>query len=481
MDFDAGYSDSYQPTVGSGMSATPHHDAGQVDKEERGSQPLYKTGRYGEERGRRDEYEERGRFGDEHDRRDDRRDERRDDRRDDRRDRDRDRDDRRRRSRDRDDGYAGGRDNRGRREGRSRSPGRYDRRDDERRDRHYEPAFNKTIHVKGLPMLSGAESVLETLKTVEMYIGKPRECQMVQQDSNSRDQRRTCFVEMPTAEAARMLLSYGTLVVDGVTAELSQPTRPLTKEDLRRDWICTKCGTMNFSRRMECFQCNAPREGNAQPVDESGHRGAAQGLNNDNVVIARDLSDHVDEGSLRRLFQTYGQVREVRLVRDQFSPGRGFAFIEFDRHSEALSVVEDSSRRGVFLDGSRVPCEIARGKDAPSKANHGQALGAIEAAMGLNHGKAPSRDQRSSRDRAERDATAIYGHPPAEGFELDPKTGHFYNAKTEQYYESATGFYYCFKYASLSAMHRLWRACNRTINSELRDGFAIQRIAVLLL
>jgi len=42
----------------------------------------------------------------------------------------------------------------------------------------------------------------------------------------------------------------------------------------------------------------------------------------------------------------------------------------------------------VFLDGSRVPCEIARGKDAPSKANHGQALGAIEAAMGLNHGKA---------------------------------------------------------------------------------------------
>jgi len=28
---------------------------------------------------------------------------------------------------------------------------------------------------------------------------------------------------------------------------------------------------------------------------------------------------------------------------------------------------------------------------------------------------------------------------------LDPKTGHYYNSVTEQYYESATGFYYCIK------------------------------------
>ena len=32
------------------------------------------------------------------------------------------------------------------------------------------------------------------------------------------------------------------------------------------------------------------------------------------------------------------------------------------------------------------------------------------------------------------------------GFELDPGTGFFYNKETSQYYESATGLYYTFKY-----------------------------------
>ena len=36
-------------------------------------------------------------------------------------------------------------------------------------------------------------------------------------------------------------------------------------------------------------------QGNAQPVDESGPRGPAAGLNNDNVVIVRDLSEYVEE------------------------------------------------------------------------------------------------------------------------------------------------------------------------------------------
>jgi len=54
-------------------------------------------------------------------------------------------------------------------------------------------------------------------------------------------------------------------------------------------------------------------------------------------------------------------------------------------------------------------------------------------------GKAPSKGRRDG------DLAALYGQPPAEGFELDPKTGHFFNKETQQYYESATSLYYTFK------------------------------------
>jgi len=208
--------------------------------------------------------------------------------------------------------------------------------------------------------------------------------------------------------------------VDGVTVDLSAPVRPLTKEDLRRDWICMKCVAMNFSRRMECFQCNASREGNAQPVDESGPRGPAAGLNNDNVVIVRDLSEYVEEDTLRRTFQSYGGLKEVRMVRDKYTQlGKGFAFIEFDRHQEALHVVEESNHRGVYVENSRVKCALARGKDAPPKGgNQAVASAAIEAAMALNSsrmggGKASSSGRR--RDEEREDPQSVYGQPPAEG------------------------------------------------------------------
>jgi len=418
MDFDGAYSDSYQPTVGYGASVTPHPDSAAARGSDRASRNLYKAG------GRDD---------------DDRRDERRDSRRSDRRDRsparreDRDRD----RSRDRD---------------RDRRDSRRDRDSerDSRRDRDYEPPFHKTVHVKGLPMLSGIDGIRETMKSVEMYVGEPKDIQMLRIDRNATDTRPGAWIEMPTAETARMLLSYGTLVVDGVTVDLSAPVRPLTKEDLRRDWICMKCGAMNFSRRMECFQCNASREGNAQPVDESGPRGPAAGLNNDNVVIVRDLSEYVEEDTLRRTFQSYGGLKEVRMVRDKYTQlGKGFAFIEFDRHQEALHVVEESNHRGVYVENSRVKCALARGKDAPPKGgNQAVASAAIEAAMALNSsrmggGKASSSGRR--RDEEREDPQSVYGQPPAEGFELDPATGYFYNQETQQYYESATSLYYTFK------------------------------------
>jgi len=186
-------------------------------------------------------------------------------------------------------------------------------------------------------MLTDPDSIRETLKAFEVYIGPPNDVQMMRAKEGDKDQRMGAWIEMSSAENARLLLSYGTLMVDGQTVDLLQPTRPMTKEDLRRDWICTKCSAMNFSRRMECFQCSAPREGNARPV-EADHK-AAGGLKNENVVVVRDLSEYVEEETLRRVFASYGSLREVRLVRDSYTQlGRGFAFIEYDSYREVTSL-----------------------------------------------------------------------------------------------------------------------------------------------
>jgi len=139
------------------------------------------------------------------------------------------------------------------------------------------------------------------------------------------------------------------------------------------------------------------------------------------------------------------------MVRDKYTQlGKGFAFIEFDRHQEALHVVEESNHRGVYVENSRVKCALARGKDAPPKGgNQAVASAAIEAAMALNssrmgggkachhpfakngqhlvfqdcpctvlfthhdHGQASSSGRR--RDEEREDPQSVYGQPPAEG------------------------------------------------------------------
>jgi len=435
MDFDAGYSDSYQPQIGYGASSVPHPDAGseqQGSQRNKASQPLYKASShdYDDDRDRRDRsYDDRDRDS----RRDSRRDRDRSRSRSGRRDsrRDYDRDSRRDSRRDRD----------------------YDRDRDRDRDRHRdrEPPLSHMVHIKGLAMLSGEDSVRETLKSVEMYVGAPRDVRMIAASKDNKDPRPAAAIEMPSADAARMLISYGSLVVDGVTASLEAAKRPPSKDDLRRDWICKKCGGMNFSRRMECFQCGVPREGNAQPVDESAPRQAAAGLNNENVVIVRDLSEYVEEESLRNTFVYFGQVREVRLVRDKYTNvGKGFAFIEFERHNDAMNAIEEANTNGVYVDGRRVNCGIARGKDAPASSHKNVASAAIEAAMALNASRMGGKASGGMKGKTYEEeyppaAAAAAATAPAEGFEMDPSTGFFYNETTQQYFDGITGMYYTFK------------------------------------
>lgn len=51
-----------------------------------------------------------------------------------------------------------------------------------------------------------------------MYIGEPRDVRMLK-PGETNDSRPVAAIEMPTAESARLLLSYGSLVVSWLAQE----------------------------------------------------------------------------------------------------------------------------------------------------------------------------------------------------------------------------------------------------------------------
>ena len=71
------------------------------------------------------------------------------------------------------------------------------------------------------------------------------------------------------------------------------------------------------------------------------------------------LSEHVDEASLRREFERFGDVRSVRVVEDKEGNPRGYAFVEFAREDDFKAAYRSANGRriegkSVLVDAERV-------------------------------------------------------------------------------------------------------------------------------
>lgn len=80
-----------------------------------------------------------------------------------------------------------------------------------------------------------------------------------------------------------------------------------------------------------------------------------------NIYIG-NLSYGVTEGQLQALFEEFGTVTSVNLIKDRYSgESKGFAFVEMDKQQEAEKAIK--TLNGQNLNGRNLAVNIARPKN----------------------------------------------------------------------------------------------------------------------
>jgi RNA recognition motif-containing protein len=78
-------------------------------------------------------------------------------------------------------------------------------------------------------------------------------------------------------------------------------------------------------------------------------------------IYVGNLSYNVDENDLRNIFEEYGIVSSVRIIKDKYSgKSKGFAFVEMSDNNEANKAIEELN--GGELDNRKVVINEARPK-----------------------------------------------------------------------------------------------------------------------
>ncbi|KAJ0703366.1 putative RNA recognition motif domain, nucleotide-binding alpha-beta plait domain superfamily [Helianthus annuus] len=76
-------------------------------------------------------------------------------------------------------------------------------------------------------------------------------------------------------------------------------------------------------------------------------------------IIVRNLSYTTSESFLKEEFSNFGQIAEVKLVKDQRSnKSKGYAFVQYTNHDDAMSALEAMDEK--YVDGRVVYVELAK-------------------------------------------------------------------------------------------------------------------------
>ena len=76
-------------------------------------------------------------------------------------------------------------------------------------------------------------------------------------------------------------------------------------------------------------------------------------------IYVGNLAYSVTDGQLEALFQEFGTVASVNLIKDKYSgESKGFGFVEMNKQSEAEAAIKKLN--GLTLDGRNLTVNIAR-------------------------------------------------------------------------------------------------------------------------
>ncbi|KAI7751100.1 hypothetical protein M8C21_020505 [Ambrosia artemisiifolia] len=79
-------------------------------------------------------------------------------------------------------------------------------------------------------------------------------------------------------------------------------------------------------------------------------------------IIVRNLSYTTSESCLKEEFSNFGQIAEVKLVKDQRSKkSKGYAFVQYTNQDDAMSALEAMDEK--YVDGRVVFVELAKPMD----------------------------------------------------------------------------------------------------------------------
>lgn len=78
-------------------------------------------------------------------------------------------------------------------------------------------------------------------------------------------------------------------------------------------------------------------------------------------IYVGNLSYKVDENDLKGIFEEYGEVTSVKIIKDKYSGrSKGFAFVEMTNNSEAKTAIKELN--GGELDSRKVIINEAKPK-----------------------------------------------------------------------------------------------------------------------
>lgn len=76
-------------------------------------------------------------------------------------------------------------------------------------------------------------------------------------------------------------------------------------------------------------------------------------------IYVGNLADEVNEDDLRGVFEAFGQVESVNILKDRFSgKSKGFGFLEMPSRDEAQTAIKDAD--GTDLKGTTIKVNEAR-------------------------------------------------------------------------------------------------------------------------
>ncbi|BFZ08149.1 hypothetical protein BsWGS_11187 [Bradybaena similaris] len=224
---------------------------------------------------------------------------------------------------------------------------------------------SRTIILRNLPFevdekMIGAELVL---------LGLPvKDIRLIRRASGV--SRGFAFVEFHNAADAQRWMEQcqGTFVILNQHASMDySSTRDRgSRDNLRNDWVCSKCLSHNFKRRDFCFNCNIPRKESEKGKPSDGLDEI--GTNPCNTLIFRGLDALTTEEALvTSISQTLvpmplPPIKNIAIIRDDLGTSRGFGFVEFHSVSASTLVLDCLSRLipPLEVDGKQLLMDYAK-------------------------------------------------------------------------------------------------------------------------